>query len=129
MMQESTAGQEELFLALAAEGVTYVLPLSEVGQIVAEAPQDMPEIFLSGQKKRGGGAVIFQDDEGLAALTVERVTGIVRLPPACQYEMPEEARGPLGRWIAGVAYLERDQKLAYLLDCRQLRARFLQESL
>lgn len=126
MTQENAGGQEDLFLALSAGGITYVLPLSDVGQIVSEAPQDMPEIVLSGNRERGGGTVIFQDDAGLAALTVGRVTGIVRLPPGCQYEIPEEARSPQNRWIAGIAYLDGDRKLVYLLDCRQLRARFSQ---
>jgi len=128
-MLENGCSQEDLFLALSTDGITYVLPLSDVGQIAAETPQDMPEIFLSERRERGGGAVIFQDDQGLAALTVERVTGIVQLPPACQYDLPEEARSPQNRWIAGIAYLESGRKLVYLLDCRQLRARFLQESL
>lgn len=127
MFLENTEGQEDLFLALLADGITYVLPLSDVGQIVSEVPQDMPEVFLSQQRARRGGTVIFQDDQGLAALTVERVTGIVQLPPACQFEMPEEARSPQGRWIAGVAFLKGPECLCYLLDCRQLRARFLQE--
>lgn len=129
MMLENTGGQEYLFLALSADGITYVLPLSDVGQIASEPPQDMPEISLSEHREHGGGTVIFQDDAGLAALTVERVTGIVQLPPACQYEIPEDARSPRNRWIAGIAYLESERKLVYLLDCRQLRTRFLQESL
>jgi len=129
MMLDNTGGQEDLFLALSAGGTAYVLPLSDVGQIVSEAPPDMPEILLSGRRERGGGAVIFQDDAGLAALTVGRVTGIVQLPPSRQFEMPEQARSPKNRWIAGVACLEDGRELAYLLDCRQLRARFLQEAL
>jgi len=128
MMLENAGGQEDLFLALSADGITYVLPLSDVGQIASGAPQDMPEIFLSERRERGGGTVVFQDGAGLAALTVGRVTGIVQLPPGCQYEIPEEARSPQNRWIAGAAYLESGRKLVYLLDCRQLRARFLQES-
>jgi len=128
-MPDNPESQENLFLALSAGGIAYVLPLSDVGQIVSEAPQDMPEIFLAERPTRGGGAVIFQDGTGLAALSVERAAGIVQLPPSCQYEMPEEARSPRNRWIAGVAYLESERRLAYLLDCRQLRECFLRESL
>ena len=85
----------------------------------------MPEILLSGRRERGGGAVIFQDDAGLAALTVGRVTGIVQLPPSRQFEMPEQARSPKNRWIAGVAFIKSIECLCYLLDRGRLRERFL----
>jgi hypothetical protein len=127
MIFEDTDSQEEMFLAFSAGGISYVLPLADVGQIVVEVPKDMPEITISGQK--GGCAVIIQDDLGFTALTVGKVDGIVRLPPACQYEMPKEARSHNNRWIAGVAFAESSKKLCYLLDCRQLRARFMQEQL
>jgi hypothetical protein len=83
MQSEHAGGQEEKFLAFSAGGISYVLPLSDVGQIVAEVPQNMPEISVSGTK--GGCAVIFQDDAGFAALSVEKVSGIVELKPSCQH--------------------------------------------
>lgn len=128
MSQENICGQENLFLGLCAGGIVYVLPLPDVGQIVSKAPGDMPQIHLPGQKKHGG-TVIFQDDLGLAALTAERLIGIVQLPPECQFEMPGEARSPRGRWIAGVAFWKSEECLCYLLDCRHLRTRFLQEQI
>jgi Chemotaxis signal transduction protein len=125
MQSEHAGGQEEKFLAFSAGGISYVLPLSDVGQIVAEVPQNMPEISVSGTK--GGCAVIFQDDAGFAALSVEKVSGIVELKPSCQHEMPEEVRTLDNRWLAGIAYVEKSGELCYLVDCRQLRARFIQE--
>ena len=128
MRQEKTDGREDLFLALRADTILYVLPLADVGQIVAAVPEGTPEIFLSDCEESGGGSVIFQDDQGFAALTAGKITGIVRLPPACQFEIPAPARSVRNRWIAGVALREETGELCYLLDCRQLRARFLQEA-
>lgn len=116
---DSTDRQEELFLALRADGIGYVLPLADVGQIVAAAPESMDVIPL-GAEGEAGCTVVFQDDQGLAALAAGRAEGIVRISPACQYEMPEQARSPRNGWIAGVAFLE-GSGLYYLLDCRKLR--------
>ncbi len=125
MIFESTDGQEEMYLAFHVDGLAYVLPLSDVGQIVAKTPEDMPEISLAGPKGRDDCAVIFQDDEGLATLAVGKVEGIVQLPPDCQYELPALARSPGNVWIAGVAYMENTGSLCYLIDCRKLRDCFL----
>lgn len=125
MIFESTDGQEEMYLAFHVGGLACVLPLSDVGQIAAKTPEDMPEISLHGSKADDDCVVIFQDDLGLATLVVGKVTGIVQLPPACQYEMPAQARSPENAWIAGVAFLEGTGSLYYLIDCRKLRSCFL----
>ena len=127
MLMENTDCQENAYLAFQAGGISYVLPLSDVGQIVAEVPEDMPRIRLSGAKENEECSIVFQDDAGLAALTVWKVTGLVRISPAYQFELPRQARSEQNRWIAGAAYLESNGSLCYLLDCRQLRARFLGE--
>jgi len=124
---EDVGNPEETYMSFYAGGIAYVIPLADVGQIVAEVPQDIPQIQLSGKEGRGECAVIFQDGQGLAALKVEKVTGLTRIPPSFQYELPEQARSPQNRWIAGVAFLESLRCLSYLLDCGQLRARFLTE--
>ena len=121
MIPESTDTRENLFLALSTNGITYVIPLSDVGQTVSEIPQQMPEVRLPGHTGDSRGAVIFQDDSGLAALTAGQIEGIIQLPPASQFEIPEEAQSPRNRWIAGAAFWEEERKLIYLLDCRQLK--------
>lgn len=124
MIFENTNNQDELYLAFLAGTVTYVLPLSDVGQIVTDIPRDMPAISLS-DREENGGVVIFQDEEGLAALKVGRILGLVEIPPSCQYEMPAAARGPGNRWIGGVAFIKSIECLCYLLDRGRLRERFL----
>jgi chemotaxis signal transduction protein len=129
MVFERTRSQEETYLAFQAGEVGYVLPLSDVGQIVAEIPEDIPQVQITSSANTRECAVIVQDNQGLVALAVEKVTGLVQIPPNCQYELPVQARSMKNRWITGVAYLEGNERLCYLLDCRQLRGRFLQESL
>lgn len=121
MIFESADRQDEMYLAFHAGIAAYVLPLSDVGQIVAEIPENMPVVPLAGEGQAGVCAVIIQDEEGLAALTVGKVTGIVQIPSSCQYEIPDEAKSPGNTWIAGAAYLETTGELYYLLDCRKLR--------
>lgn len=124
MTFENTGIQEEQFLLFSSGGISYVLSLSEVGQIVAEVPEEMPRVLLPGQQGGGSCAIIFQDGKGLAALAADHVSGIVLLPPSCQYEMPAETRSPGNRWIQGVAFPEGSGGLCFLVDCRRLRERF-----
>ena len=128
MTTEMADRQEEEYLAFSAGGIGYVMPLADVGQIVADIPEEMPEIPFAGRGAESPCAVIFQDQSGLAALTVGKVTGLVRIPSGCQYEMPEQVRTAGNEWIAGVAFLESSRSLCYLLDCRKLRKHFAGEA-
>ena len=65
MMLENTGGQEYLFLALSADGITYVLPLSDVGQIASEPPQDMNRMREMSREITG----IIKDIEDIAFQT------------------------------------------------------------
>lgn len=125
---DSTEAEEELYLAFSAGGISYVLPLSDVGQVTADISGDMERIVLPGSAKEALCALIFQDDSGVCALLTDEVTGIVRIPASCQYELPEEACSRRNSWICGLAYLEQTKSLSYLLNCRKLRERFCGEA-
>lgn len=128
MTLESMGSQEDMYLAFSARGTEYVLPLGDVGQIVAKAPENIPEIQLADCGTADACTIIFQDEDGLAALRVGDVTGLVHLPPTCQYEMPAETRTAQNRWIAGIAFIEEIGSLCFLLDCRKLRECFFRSS-
>ena len=124
MLFENSDPQEETYLAFYAGSLGCLMPLPDVGQMVADIPQGVPALALDGQKPQRSCAVLFQDEQGLAALVIGKVVGLVQLPSSCQFEMPAAAKSPRNSWIAGVAYLKSEGGLYYLLDCRSLRARF-----
>lgn len=129
MIYESMDRQDEMYLAFHAGRLEYVLPLSDVGQVVADVPEDMQMILLPDTEKDEEEScfVIFQDDQGLLALSVGGMTGLVQIPSSCQFEIPAEARSSQNSWIAGAAFLRDTGGLCYLLDCRKLRKRFCLE--
>ncbi len=127
MLIEGVGTQDEMYVAFQEKTLSYVIPESDVGQITADVPEDIPKIYLAGCSGKDTCAIIFQDASGLLALPVEKVTGIIRISAECQYELPLEARSPRNEWIAGVAFLENTGSLSYLLDVRKLREYFCRE--
>ncbi len=121
MMEESINRQEEMFLSFRASGLDYVLPLSDIGQIAAVSPEGIPEIPLAGPSDPEKCAVVFQDGEGLSSLLVGKIAGLIQLPPASQFAIPQAARSRENSWIAGIACPESSGSLYYLLDSRKLR--------